>query len=145
MPPSVHNANVVQDSKPWADDRAPNAIFACFVSFWHQGIMFCVFAVDSLGVITNVYHIHYAWLATEAPGINGFVLDLGVPILPCRIVGVHVIFTPLNGILFAKWASFAPSEGNYYHIGPSVLPVAAHHGALRVKIHMEARSPASSQ
>ena len=96
-------------------------------------------AVDSLGVITNVYHIHYAWLATEAPGINGFVLDLGVPILPCRIVGVHVIFTPLNGILFAKWASFAPSEGNYYHIGPSVLPVAAHHGALRVKIHMEAQ------
>ena len=50
-------------------------------------------------VITNVYHIHYAWLATEAPGINGFVLDLGVPILPCRIVGVHVIFTPLNGVL----------------------------------------------
>ena len=30
--PSIYNANVAQDSKPWADDRAPNAIFACFVS-----------------------------------------------------------------------------------------------------------------
>ena len=37
VPPSIHTANVVQDSKPWADDRAPNAIFAWLVSFWHQG------------------------------------------------------------------------------------------------------------
>ena len=85
VPPSIHNANVAQDSKPWADDRAPNATLHVWCLFGikatHKGSTLTqgpggpacchVHIVDAMVLETSPWRRVLSWNAVSRVGVAG--------------------------------------------------------------------------